>query len=467
MSNDIAVIGLGTMGGNLARNFAHHGFQVAVYNRTYAKTEEFLKHNEPNIHPFKTVEELVASLKTPKIVLIMVTDSAVDAVANPLVKLLHPGDIIIDGGNSHWKNTDERQNRINPSGVHFVGLGVSGGEEGALNGPSMMFGGEPEDWEKCKHLLEPISAKTVNGEPCVENMGKGSAGHFVKMVHNAIEYSDMQLIAETYDILKKLFHLSNDQIADIFQKWNQTVLESYLIEITEKVLRHKEGDVSIVDLILDRAAQKGTGRWAAQDSFDFDIPTPGFCEAVSARIVSSMKEERVEASRNINLRPLDTKVVNSVIPITINDLEKGLYAAKIACYAQGFAMIQHASIQHNYGIDISACARVWRGGCIIRAKFLSEIAQKYKAGTKNLMLVDHFKQALEDRIDGWRKIVAVTALESIPTPLYSSTLAYVDSYASEKLPANLIQGLRDFFGAHTYERVDKPGHFHTKWIDEQ
>lgn len=466
MSCDIAVIGLGTMGSNIARNFAHHNFQVAVYNRTYSKTEELLKYNEPNIHPFKLIEELVAALKTPKIILILVTDSAVDYVANPLVKLLQPGDIIIDGGNSNWKNTDRRQKEINPTGIHFVGLGVSGGEEGALNGPSMMFGGEQEDWVKCKPLLEPISAKSAGGVPCVDYMGKGSSGHFVKMVHNAIEYADMQLIAETYDILKKLFHLNNDQIADVFHEWNKTVLESYLIEITENVLRHKEGDKPIIDLILDRAAQKGTGKWAAQDSFDFAVPTPGFSEAVNARIISSLKEERVEASKQIDLKPFDSKLIHSIIPITINDLEHGLYAAKIACYAQGLSLIQRASDQNHYDIDIAACARVWRGGCIIRARFLSEIADTYKENTKNLMLIDHFKKALEDRIQGWRKIVAVTAFEGIPAPLYSSTLAYVDSYASENLPANLIQGLRDFFGAHTYERVDKPGSFHTDWLEK-
>lgn len=462
MSCELGVIGLGTMGKNLARNFAHHGFKVGCFNRTYEKTEELLELKEPNLVGFKTTEELVAELKSPKVILLMVSDFAVDAVLTPLVKLLQKGDIVIDGGNSYWKNTERRQQEILPTGVHFVGMGVSGGEEGALNGPSMMFGGEIDDWERCKNFLIPASAKSKNGEPCVDYMGKGGAGHFVKMVHNAIEYADMQLIVETYDILRKVFNLNSDQIADIFGKWNKTALQSYLIEITEEVLRRKEGDKPLVDLILDRAAQKGTGKWAAQDSFDFSIPTPGFSEAVSARVVSFMKEERVEASKIIDRKPIDCP-----IDITIDDLEHGLYSAKIACYAQGLAMIQAASIQKNWGIHIEKCAKIWRGGCIIRAQFLDEISSHYTSDTKNLILVEHFRQALEERIPGWRKICAVATLKGIPIPLYASTLAYFDSYTSENLPANLLQGLRDFFGAHTYERIDKPGHFHTNWEEKQ
>ncbi|OHT01932.1 6-phosphogluconate dehydrogenase [Tritrichomonas foetus] len=461
MSCDIAVIGLGTMGSNIARNFAHHNVQVAVYNRSYERTEALLKFKDENVTPTKTIEELVGVLKAPRKILLMVTDGAVDAVVKPILPLLSKGDIIIDGGNSYWKNTERRQKEINPTGVIYVGMGISGGEEGALNGPSMMFGGERSAWEACKPVLLPIAAKSAEGQPCVDYMGSGGAGHFVKMVHNAIEYADMQLIAETYDILTKLFKLDAGKIADIFGSWNKTVLKSYLIQITEAVLNHKEGDVPLVNLILDRAAQKGTGKWAAQDSFDFAIPTPGFCEAVSARVVSFMKEERVAASKVLNKKAIST--ADDLIKITVEDLEKGLYAAKIACYAQGFAMIQAASIQNNYGVDIAACARVWRGGCIIRADFLNDVAARYKADTKNLMMIDHFAQALESRLEGWRKVVALTALKGIPAPLFASTLAYFDSYSSEVLPANLLQGLRDYFGAHTYERVDKPGNFHTEW----
>ena len=466
MTCEIGVVGLGTMGGNIARNFANHKIKVAVYNRSQERLNQFLQvvKNDPNIVASTELAEFVKSIKKTRKILLMVTDGAVDAVIQSLLPLLEKDDILIDGGNSYWKNTEKRQKEIEPTGIKYIGMGISGGEEGALKGPSMMFGGDKNSWNSCKDILMAIAAKPANiQEPCVDYMGTGGSGHFVKMVHNAIEYADMQLIAETYDILKNVLNLNADKIADIFNEWNKGPLKSYLIEITVSVLRKKDEQSKkpLVELILDKAAQKGTGKWAAQDSFDFGTPTPGFCEAVSARGISFLKEERVNASKVINKKPIDN--ASKLIAINVKDLENALYAAKIACYAQGLAMIQAASEQNKYGINIAACARVWRGGCIIRADFLNEIAKNYNNQTKNLMLIDNFKNALAERIQSWRKIVALTALQGIPAPLFASTLSYVDSYTSANLPANLLQGLRDYFGAHTYERIDKPGSFHTEW----
>ncbi|OHT16435.1 6-phosphogluconate dehydrogenase [Tritrichomonas foetus] len=466
MSGDIAVVGLGVMGSNIARNFARNGFKVPIYNIDYSFTEKLLSFEEgKNMIPCRTYNDIKNCLKKPRKILMLVTDTAVDVVYRPFMDILEKGDIIIDGGNSHWKDTERRQKEVESTGIHFVGMGVSGGAAGALNGPSLMFGGDKEAWEACKNILLPIAAKSPEeNEPCVAYMGTKGAGHFVKMVHNAIEYSDMQLIAETYDILKKLFKLDAESIGEIFGKWNNTKLKSYLIHITEIVLKQKDDQTKkpLVDMILDRAGQKGTGKWAAQDSFDLGIPTPGFAEAVCARILSSLKNERVEASKILQKKPISV-TLNGILTITIDDLEKALYSAKIACYAQGLAMIQAASSDYGYGINCGDCAKVWRGGCIIRASFLNDVSQNYTDCTKNLMLIDKFSKDLEEGIEGWRKVVAVCALEGIPAPLFSTSLSYFDSYSSEFLPANLLQGLRDYFGAHTYERIDKPGSFHTNW----
>lgn len=459
MSHDLLVLGLGTMGSNIARNFAHHDFKVAVFNRTWARTEQLLKLNEPNITGYKTLEEAIAVLKKPRIVLIMVTAEFVDNVVDQLKSLLEKDDVIIDGGNSHWPDTERRQKDIEPTGVHFVGMGISGGEEGALNGPAMMFGGHEQDWEACKRVLLPIAAKAQDGTPCVDYMGRNGAGHFVKMVHNAIEYADMQLIAETYHLMKNLFEMQNEEMADVFSRWNEGVLKSYLIEITSKVLRKKENDQYIVDLILDTAEQKGTGKWTSQDSFDIPSATPAFAEAVYCRILSCLKEERVAASKSLTKNPL----ADINVDITIDDLEKALFASKILCYAQGLSMIQKHSSMHDYGVEIQKCARCWRGGCIIRAAFLNDVSDKYTQATKNLLNIPFFSQAVEDRIQSLRKIVLVASLKGFPAPLFSSCLSYFDSYISDRLPANIIQGLRDFFGAHTYERIDKEGKFHTEW----
>lgn len=447
------------MGASIARNLAHHGSKVIGYDISWERTQKLLELKEENITGYKTLEEVVKNLKTPRVFLVMVNAEYVDDVIKSLKPLLEKNDIIIDGGNSHWPDTERRQKEIADSGIHFVGMGISGGQEGALNGPSMMFGGAPEDWERCKPILEPIAAKSADGQPCVDFMGKGGSGHFVKMVHNAIEYSDMQLIAETYFLLKNSLNKSNDEIADIFGEWNKGVLKSYLVEITEKVLRKKEGDVSLIDLIVDAAEQKGTGKWTSQDSYDIPACTPAFGEAVYARVLSSLKDERVEAEKVINHHSIE----NSEIKITVEDLEKALYASKIISYAQGLCMIQKFSKKNGYDIDISKCAKVWRGGCIIRADFLNDISKYYTKETKNLLLIPFFKEAVEQRLESLRNIVAYSSLKALPVPLYSSCLSYLDSYTRAKLPANLIQGLRDFFGAHTYERIDKCGHFHTEW----
>ncbi|KAH0791894.1 NADP-dependent phosphogluconate dehydrogenase [Histomonas meleagridis] len=460
MCADICVSGLGVMGSNIARNIARNGFNVIIHNRSYAKTQALLDLKEGNMIPCKTIEEIVLKLKRPRIVLIMITAEFVDQVLDEFLNVLEPGDIIIDGGNSYWKDTNRRLAKSEGTGIHFVGMGISGGEEGALNGPSMMFGGSKYAWDIVKDILIPISAKASDGSPCVDYIGTGSAGHFVKMVHNAIEYADMQLIAETYHILKNKYQLDNEKIADLFGKWNQGLLKSYLIEITEKVIRKKESDGKyLLDLIVDRANQKGTGKWAAQDSFDFGIPAPAFSEAVAARSISFMKEERVCASKVIK----NQKINDISFELTFDEMEDALYASKIVCYAQGLALIKAASEKFGYGVNISACARIWRGGCIIRAAFLRVIAEHYTEDTKNLLMVPHFRNAVEERIASWRKIVALGALGGFPIPLFSSTLTYFDSYRSDLLPANLLQGLRDCFGAHTYERFDKPGNFHTEW----
>lgn len=458
MSSDIGVVGLGTMGANIARNFARNGISVSVYNRSWPKTQKIIDLHDPHLTGFRTTREFVASLKPARKILLMVTAESVDQVYREFMPFLNPGDIIIDGGNSHWKDTERRQAEVMPTGVIFIGMGISGGEEGALNGPSMMFGGSRQAWDVCKPILTPIAAKAADESPCVDYMGANGSGHFVKMVHNAIEYADMQLIAETYSILTDVFHFTADQAADVFEKWNQTDLKSYLIDITEKVLRKKEDRVPLIDLILDKAAQKGTGKWAAQDSFDFMTPTPAFAEAVAARMISFWKHQRVTASKII-----DKQIMDNSIDLTVDDLQAGLYAAKIACYAQGLSLIQQTSEALGYGVDIASCARIWREGCIIRADFLNDIADHYTADTHSLLIIPHFVELMKTKVGSWRKIVAGCALQGVPIPLYGSTLSYFDAMSSAHLPANLIQGLRDFFGAHTYERVDKAGHFHTNW----
>jgi 6-phosphogluconate dehydrogenase len=389
----------------------------------------------------------------------MVPADAVDKVIGDVVGHLRPGDIVIDGGNSHWKDTERRQTELEQFGITYVGMGISGGEDGALNGPSMMFGGARSAWELCRLDLEKIAARASDGAPCVDFIGARGSGHFVKMVHNAIEYSDMQLIAETYDILSNVFGIPAADAAAVFSRWNQGPLRSYLIEITAKVLAQTDGELPLVDLILDRAGQKGTGKWAAQDSFDLMTATPAFAEAVHARVISNAKSERVAASKLIAKHSIAT----AAPPITVDDLENALYAAKIACYAQGLAIIQRASGEFGYDVDVAACARIWRGGCIIRADFLNDIASHYTAQTPNLMTISFFLNLMDQKIESWRKVVAACALAAIPAPLFASTLNYFDAYTRERLPANLIQGLRDFFGAHTYERVDRPGSFHTIW----
>jgi len=459
MSADIAVVGLGVMGGNIARNIDRNGFVVSLYNRTRSKTDEVIRvANSQKMIGCDTLEECVNSLKTPRVVLMMVTDSAVDVFTEQLGKLLKPGDILIDGGNSHWKATERRQQSLNGTGVNFIGMGISGGEEGALKGPSIMFGGPVEAWNACKHILTTIGAKAEDGQSCVARVGERGSGHFVKMVHNAIEYADLQLIAEIYDLMKNVLHLSNEEMAETFSNWNKAELRSFLIQSAEIVLKKKEEKGHIIDFIKGVAGQKGTGKWAAQDAFDIGFPTPAFSEAVDARLVSGLILERQRAAL-IYPKPSQS----NPLKITVQHLKDALYASKIVAYAQGLALIDAANKQFNYGVNLAECARIWRAGCIIRADLLAAILQHFTPEYPNLLLVPHFANEVRTRLESWRLVVASSTLSGIPVPVLSSSLSFLDSYTTDKLPANMIQAIRDYFGAHTYQRIDKEGVFHTEW----
>ncbi len=465
--NDIGLIGLAVMGQNLVLNMERHGFSVSVYNRTASKTQHFIQGpaRGKNITATYSPEELVASLSRPRKIMIMVKAGwPVDAVIQELVPLLDPGDLIIDGGNSFFMDTERRSKELEEKGLLFIGTGVSGGEEGALWGPSLMPGGQKEAYEMVRPIFEAIAAK-VDGEPCVTYIGPRGAGHYVKMVHNGIEYGDIQLIAETYDILHRGYGLDNEALHRVFSQWNQGPLESYLIEIAADIFRHKDEETGryIVDLILDAAGQKGTGKWTSQNALDLGIPTTAITEAVFARALSAHKEERVAAS----------KVLTGPTPrgqgdAPIDALEDALYASKVISYAQGFSLLRAASSAYDYHLNYGEIARIWRGGCIIRAKFLNDITAAYRENPDlpNLLLAPFFRDGVVQRQDAWRRVVAEAITMGIPTPAMSSALAYFDGYRSARLPANLIQALRDYFGAHTYERVDKPRgqFFHTEWV---
>lgn len=488
--SDIGLIGLAVMGQNLALNIADHGFNISVFNRTYAKTESFLKDNAylgNRLRGYEKLKDLVASLARPRKVLIMVqAGAATDAVIQDLEALLEPGDIIIDGGNAHWLDTIAREKRLKSQGLHFIGSGVSGGEEGARFGPSLMPGGDVEAWKALEPIWTAIAAKVdphsgkplggaspgkpiVGGHPCTAYIGKDGSGHYVKMVHNGIEYSDMQLICEAYDMLRQLLGLQPDAMGAIFETWNQGVLDSFLIEITAKVLKQKDpsSDSFLVDKILDVAGQKGTGKWTAMHSLELGVTAPTIAESVFARCMSSLKEERDHASA---LLPGPNKAYTGDKASLIQAIHDALYCSKICSYAQGFQLLQAAQKEYSWSLDFGAIAKVWRGGCIIRAAFLQKITEAYENNPKlpNLLLDAYFRQTLLDRQAHWRKVVALAAEYGIPTPTFSSALAYFDSYRSSHLPQNLLQGLRDCFGAHTYERVDTPRgqHFHLEWSQE-
>ncbi|MQY02175.1 NADP-dependent phosphogluconate dehydrogenase [Actinomadura macrotermitis] len=460
----IGVTGLAVMGRNLARNFARHGHTVAVHNRTTAKTTALVEEfgDEGTFVPAETAEGFVAALERPRRLVIMVkAGAATDAVIEEFAPLLEPGDMIVDGGNAHFADTRRREAALRERGIHFVGTGISGGEEGALHGPSIMPGGSAESYETLGPLLEDIAAK-VDGVPCATHVGPDGAGHFVKMVHNGIEYADMQLIAEAYDLLRHAAGLTPAEIAEVFRTWNTGRLESYLIEITAEVLAHTDPVTGrpFVDVVLDRAEQKGTGRWTVQTALDLGVPVNGIAEAVFARSVSGHADQRAAA------RALPGPARRADRGADFADLvEQALYASKIVAYAQGFHEIQAGSAEYGWDIDPGAMARIWRGGCIIRARFLDRITDAYRAdpGLATLLTDEHFATALGAAQDAWREVVATAVRLGVPTPGFAGALAYYDSLRAERLPAALTQGQRDFFGAHTYHRADRAGTFHTLW----
>ena len=466
---EIGVTGLAVMGRNLARNLARHGHVVALHNRTYARTESLVNEHgdEGSFVPSESMADFVASLQKPRRIVVMVQASGpTDAVIEELIPLVEEGDIIIDCGNAHFADTRRREAALKEHGIHFVGAGVSGGEEGALNGPSIMPGGSKESYESLGPLFEDISAK-VDGTPCCVHVGPDGAGHFVKMVHNGIEYADMQLIAEAYDLLRHGLGATPAQLSDIFAEWNKGDLESFLIEITSQVLSQNTAEgTPLVDVILDQAEQKGTGRWTVQIALDLGVPVTGIAEATFARSVSGHAEQRA-AARPALPGPSATVAISDQAAF-IEDVRKALYASKVVAYAQGFDQIQAASEEYGWDIDRGAMATIWRGGCIIRARFLDRIKEAYDADASltSLLVAPYFRDAVADGQEAWRRVVAHSALTGIPTPAFSSSLSYYDALRAERLPAALIQGLRDLFGAHTYQRIDKPGKFHTMWGED-
>jgi 6-phosphogluconate dehydrogenase len=467
---DFGLIGLAVMGQNLVLNVERNGFKVAVYNRTTATKDEFMAGPAAGKHigGADTIEEFVSMLKKPRKIQIMVkAGPPVDAVIDQLLPFLEPGDLVIDGGNSFFQDSERREKELGARGIGFLGLGVSGGEEGALWGPSLMPGGKREAYDEVKNILIAISAKAPDGAPCVTYLGPGGAGHYVKMVHNGIEYGDMQLIAESYDILKRVLGLSNAELADTFNEWNQGELNSFLIEITARIFC-KDDDQGqpgqLVDYILDKAGQKGTGKWTSQNALDLGAPTHTMTAAVEARIISSYKEERVAASQQL-AGPGAIGGYTGDKRQFIESVRRALYCSKICSYAQGMALIQLASQEYNYNIPIDKVAAIWRAGCIIRAVFLEDITTAYESHPNllNLLLAPKFRDVIAAYQDDWRQVVSEAIYAGVPAPAFSASLAYYDSYRSARLPANLIQAQRDFFGAHTYERIDQPGIFHSNW----
>ncbi|MDY7526951.1 NADP-dependent phosphogluconate dehydrogenase [Cryobacterium sp. MDB1-18-2] len=466
---NIGVVGLAVMGSNLARNLAsREGNTVAVYNRSYVRTQTLMtEHPEAGFVASETIEDFVASLSRPRTAIIMVqAGKGTDAVISQLAELFEPGDIIVDGGNADFHDTIRREKAISATGINFVGAGISGGEEGALKGPSIMPGGSALAYETLGPILESIAA-VVDGVPCVTHIGTDGAGHFVKMVHNGIEYADMQLIAEAYDLLRHVTGHSPAAIADVFTEWNKGDLESYLIEITAEVLRQVDAETGLpfIDIVLDEAGSKGTGVWTVQNALDLGVPVAGIAEAVFARAVSSHPEQRGPVRASISARP-EIAVVGHTF---VDDVRQALYASKVVAYAQGFDEIIAGAAKYNWSIDKGAVATIWRGGCIIRAQFLNRIVDAYAndPSIPTLLVDPFFAAAVAAGESAWRRVVSTAALSGIPVPGFASALSYFDSLAAERLPAALVQGQRDFFGAHTYKRVDKPGVFHTLWSGDR
>ncbi|PIR55372.1 phosphogluconate dehydrogenase (NADP(+)-dependent, decarboxylating) [Candidatus Peregrinibacteria bacterium CG10_big_fil_rev_8_21_14_0_10_36_19] len=457
--SDIGLIGLAVMGQNFARNIANKGNKISVFNRTTETTNQFIKdHGNENLVGTKTIKEFVNTLEKPrKIIVLVKAGEAVDLVIKSLLPLLEKNDIIIDCGNSNFEDTIRREKELSTKKIHFVGCGISGGEEGALNGPSLMPGGNKEAYKQIEPIFKKAAAKDFNNKPTIAHVGENGSGHFVKMVHNGIEYGVMQLIAEAYEILRSLYKLKPNQIADIFEKYNKGPLKSYLFEIATEVLNKKEGRKFVIDLILDKAGQKGTGTWTATESLNRAVATPTITQAVFARIISGEKETRTKLSKIYK-----TKNFKSFIPLKklIPVLEEALYTSMLSCYAQGFDLIQKS----EWKINLSEMSRIWEGGCIIRADLLNTLHKAYKGNTsKHLFEIPELAKKLKKTSLSLREICAYTTLNGVPTPALTSSLNYFESMTSEKVSANMIQGLRDYFGAHTYERVDKKGSFHTQW----
>src|SRR5438477_742280 len=466
---DIGLIGLAVMGENLVLNMESKGFSVAVFNRTTEVTDKFAaaRGKGKNIQPTRSTEEFVGALKKPRKAMIMVkAGGPVDAVIGQLAPLLDKGDVIVDGGNSLFTDTQRRCKDLEGKGIHFVGCGVSGGEEGALKGPSLMPGGPRESWEIIEKIFRKIAAQ-VDGEPCCRYMGPDGAGHYVKMVHNGIEYGDMQLICEAYAILKDVLGVGASELGDIFDDWYKGELNSYLIEITAKIFRKIDPDTGkpLLDVILDKAGQKGTGLWTLQSAIQQAVVISTINAAVEERVISSRKDERVAASK-ILPQPKPKKFSGDKKGL-IDAVGNALYASKIVSYAQGMELLGAASKQYNWNLNFGDIATIWRVGCIIRAKFLNRIVDAYKrdAALHNLLLDSYFTDIIKNTQDNWRVAVATAVEQGVAVPAFSASLAYFDSYRSARLPSNLLQAQRDFFGAHTYERVDKPGVFHTEWIE--
>lgn len=468
----IGVVGMAVMGKNLALNIESRGYSVALFNRTGAKTTAVVEeHPDKNFKATYTIEEFVESIEKPRRILLMVkAGPATDATIQELLPHLEKGDILIDGGNTFFKDTMRRNEELANSGINFIGTGVSGGEEGALKGPSIMPGGQKEAYALVAPILEQISAKAEDGAPCVTYIGPNGAGHYVKMVHNGIEYGDMQLIAESYDLMKNILNLSVEEMADIFKEWNQGELDSYLIEITADILTRKDDEGTgkpVVDVILDAAGNKGTGKWTSQSALDLGVPLPLITESVFARYISAYKEERVQASKILS-RTNDFEFTGDKKEL-VEKIREALYFSKIMSYAQGFAQLRVASKEFDWDLPFGEIAKIWRAGCIIRARFLQKITDAYDKNPEieNLLLDDYFVEITKKYQQSVRDVVALAVQAGVPVPTFSSAIAYFDSYRAERLPANIIQAQRDYFGAHTYERVDKEGIFHYSWYHEE
>lgn len=468
----IGVVGMAVMGKNLALNIESRGYSVAIYNRTGSKTEKVVAdHPDKNLVPSYTIEDFVNSLETPRRIILMVKAGApTDATIKSLLPHLDKGDVLIDGGNTFFQETMRRNEELDNSGINFIGMGVSGGEKGALEGPSLMPGGQKEAYDLVEPILKKIAAKAEDGEACVTYVGPNGAGHYVKMVHNGIEYGDMELIAESYNLMRNLLGLSNDEISDVFNEWKDGELKSYLIDITADILTRKDDlgtGKPIVDIILDRAGNKGTGKWSSQSALELGVPQSLITESVYARYISAMKDERVAASQVLPNPEFDLGDVNK--KELVEKIRRALYFSKIMSYAQGFEQLRVASENYDWNLNYGDMAKIWREGCIIRAQFLQKITDAYEKNPelKNLMLDDYFKKIVEEYQNDVRDIAALAIKAGVACPGFSSAITYYDQYRSAHLPANIIQAQRDYFGAHTYERTDREGIYHYEWYHEE